>query len=277
MCELFAMSSRWPTSVGFSLERLARRGGDEGPHRDGWGVAYYADTDVTRLREPGAASESGLARFIERNGPSSDLVISHIRLATFGVPALRNTQPFARELGGRMHVFAHNGDLHGLHVAGGSRFRPLGETDSEVAFCKLLTVLQDLWSRADGAAPGLAQRLHAISGFAAQCRQWGTANFLYADGDALFVHADYRTPPGQDIRMPGLHVLERNCEEAVPDLSGSGVLLKSERQALVLVASVPLTEEAWRPLARGELLVIRQGEIAGDAASRGWKRQKSSN
>ena len=41
MCELFAMSSRVPASVGFSLEKLARHGGAEGPHRDGWGVAFY--------------------------------------------------------------------------------------------------------------------------------------------------------------------------------------------------------------------------------------------
>lgn len=69
MCELFAMCSRVPTSVGFSLQRLARRGGAEGPHRDGWGVAFYAERDALLLREPGAASESGLARYLEDHGP----------------------------------------------------------------------------------------------------------------------------------------------------------------------------------------------------------------
>ena len=50
MCELFALSSRIPTTVGFTLERLARRGGIEGPHRDGWGVAFYEGADVFLLR-----------------------------------------------------------------------------------------------------------------------------------------------------------------------------------------------------------------------------------
>lgn len=264
MCELFAMSSRRPTTVDFSIERLARRGGAEGPHRDGWGVAFYSGHDALLLREPGAASESALVRHIERHGPPSDLVISHIRLATMGEATLSNTQPFARELGGRVHVFAHNGDLPDIHrhraiVAG--RFQPLGQTDSELAFCNLLSRLAPLWDAARGEVPALARRLEIVSGFAGELRGCGTANLLYCDSDALFVHSHRRTPPGSHEVHPGLHVLERNCREAVPDLSGSGVVLRTVRQALTLIASVPLTDEAWRPLDEGELLVIQGGRI----------------
>ena len=67
MCELFAMSSKVPTTVGFTLEQLARQGGAEGPHRDGWGVALYEGNDVCLLREPQAASDSALVRFIEQH------------------------------------------------------------------------------------------------------------------------------------------------------------------------------------------------------------------
>lgn len=261
MCELFAMSSRWPTSVGFSLERLARRGGAEAPHRDGWGVAYYAGNDVSLMREPAPASESDLVRYIERCGPPSDLVISHIRLATTGKPLLHNTQPFARELGGQMHVFAHNGDLPGIAEPVG-RFRALGETDSERAFCALLEVLAPLWDAVDE-VPTLATRSRAIADFARQHRALGTCNFLYADGDALFLHADQRIPPGEQDAVPGLHVLERSCCETPPDLSGAGVSLPAVQQALVLVASAPLTDESWRPLDPGTLLVVRNGAIVG--------------
>jgi glutamine amidotransferase len=130
------MSSRLPTSVGFSLETLARRGGRDGPHKDGWGVAYFEGHDVFLLRESSPAAESGLVQFMERNGPPSKLVLSHIRLATRGEPALRNTQPFQRELGGRAHVFAHNGSLSGIKercCLETFRFTPIGETDSEFA------------------------------------------------------------------------------------------------------------------------------------------------
>lgn len=264
MCELFAMCSRSPTSVGFSLERLARRGGAEGPHRDGWGVAYYAGHDALLLREPGAASESSLARHIEQYGPPSDLVISHIRLATHGEPALHNTQPFVRELGGRTHVFAHNGDLDGLRPptgAAAARFRPVGDTDSELAFCSLLCRLAGLWDRKGEAAPELQARLDIVITFAAELRGLGIANFLYADGDVLFVHAHRRKLPGVPEVLPGLYVLERSCEEAVPDMSGSGVMLPPVQQALTLVASVPLTDEPWQALDEGEILAIGAGGI----------------
>jgi glutamine amidotransferase len=266
MCELLAMSSLLPTTVDFSIERLTRHGGAEGPHRDGWGVAFYAGRDVLLLREPAAASESPLVRYIESHGPPSERVLSHIRLATMGEPALQNTQPFQRELGGRAHVFAHNGDLPG--IAGDpsfrrrARFRPIGETDSEVAFCHLLARLEPVWDQAGGEVPPMADRLAVITEVARRLRELGPANFLYADGDTLFVHADRRTEPGSDTVLPGLYVLARSCQESVPDLSASGVILKTVQQALTLVASVPLTGEDWRPLARGEVLAIRSGGIA---------------
>ena len=264
MCELFAMSSRIPTSVSFSFERLARRGGHEGPHRDGWGVAFYEGREAFLLREPLAASESELVHFIERHGPPSELVISHIRLATHGERALRNTQPFTRELGGHNHVFAHNGDLGDIarqsdFVHG--RFRPVGDTDSEQAFCVLLNRLSVLWDGAGDRLPPLEDRIEIVAAFAAGLRPFGPANFLYADGDTLFVHAHRRTEANDVTVLPGLYVLERACREDMPHLSGSGVALTTVQQALTLVASVPLTDEPWRPLAEGEVLAIAEGRI----------------
>ena len=77
---------------------------------------------------------------VEAQGPSTTLAISHIRCATRWAVALSNTQPFARELAGRMHVFAHNGDLPGIERTGTlafDRYRPVGTTNSEHAFCAL--------------------------------------------------------------------------------------------------------------------------------------------
>jgi len=266
MCELLAISSRLPTTVGLSLEQLARRGGAEGPHRDGWGVAYYAGRDALLLREPGAASESHLVRHIEQHGPPSELVVSHIRLATRGERSLQNTQPFMRELGGHTHVFAHNGELDGMMPQPGdarARFQPVGDTDSELAFCRLLGRVTTLWMDSHEMLPTVEARLDLVAEFAAELRASGIANFLYADSDTLFIHAHRRTPPGTVEVQPGLYVLERCCRKAVPDLSGSGVTLTTVRQALTLVASVPLTGEAWRPLAEGEVLAIKGGRTVG--------------
>ena len=41
MCELLGMSANTPTDLCFSFTGLTRRGGGTGPHKDGWGVAFY--------------------------------------------------------------------------------------------------------------------------------------------------------------------------------------------------------------------------------------------
>lgn len=264
MCELFAMSSRYPTSVGFSLETLARRGGHDGPHKDGWGVAYFEDHDVFLLRESSPAAESGLVRFMEKNGPPSNLVLSHIRLATQGEPALRNTQPFQRELGGRAHVFAHNGNMPGIKekcCLDSQRFTPVGDTDSELAFCCLLERLGKLWDHSTDGAPSVDARLEIVANFAAWLRPLGAFNFVYSDGDALFVHSHRRTQSDGEIRPPGLHLLVRSSNEQAVDLSQSGIMLAPVAQELALVASVPLTDEPWEPIGEGEVIALTQGMV----------------
>jgi predicted glutamine amidotransferase len=91
-------------------------------------------------------------------------VIAHIRHATQGAVSLANTQPFVRELRGRVHVFAHNGAVGALPASargncGGGRFQPIGETDSEVAFCQFLGRLAELPDEPDEAATRKSQKL----------------------------------------------------------------------------------------------------------------------
>ncbi len=219
MCELFAMSSRYPTSVGFSLETLARRGGHDGPHKDGWGVAYFEDHDVFLLRESSPAAESGLVRFMEKNGSPSNLVLSHIRLAT------------------------------------------QGEADSEFAFCCLLERLESLWNQATESPPSVDARLEIVADFATWLRPLGPFNFVCSDGDTLFVHAHRRLQSDGDVRPPGLHLLVRSCNEQAVGLSVSGILLSPVAQELALVASVPLTDEPWEPVAEGEVIALTQGVV----------------
>ncbi len=265
VCELFAMSSRYPITVGFSLETLARRGGLNGPHKHGWGVAYFEQRDALLLREPSPASESDLVRFMEVNGPPSDLVLSHIRLATQGEPALCNTQPFQRELGGSAHVFAHNGNLLDVRAAcrlKTRRFTPVGDTDSELAFCCLLDRLGELWDRGNGKAPSVETRLGIVVEFAASLRSLGSFNFVYADGDTLFVHSHIRKQDDGIERPPGLHLLVRSSNTQAVDLTKSGVMLAPVAQEMALVASVPLTDdEPWEPIAPGEVIALKQGIV----------------
>jgi glutamine amidotransferase len=269
MCELFCLTSRYPTRATFSLETFARRGARGGTTIDGWGIALHDGRDVRLYKEPEPGGDSAWLAFVGQRHAASRLIISHIRRATMGGISLGNTQPFIRELGGRMHVFAHNGRLEGIearYTTAKKRFRPVGETDSEIAFCMLADRLSPLWNTAT--IPALDYRLEIISQFAEELRELGPANFLYSDGDALFAHGHRRIQVSGTIEPPGLWMLHRECAIDTDGLQGFGVTVEAsgEAQVITLLASVPLTDEGWRPLAEGELVVVRHGRVV---ASRG--------
>jgi glutamine amidotransferase len=240
-----------------------------GPHKDGWGIAWYDARDVRLVKEAFPAAGSACVRFIQANPFATPFAISHVRKATRGEVALRNCQPFIRELGGAWHSFAHNGDLPGIEGAAQLRagaFQPVGETDSEQAFCALLGRMRSLWLA--NRPPDLTARLTVIEAYAAELRGLGPANFLYCDGDALFAHADRRHQDDGTIRPPGLWRLSRHCE-AGGELSTTGLCIEARgaQQDVVLIASVPLTTEGWVPLPRGEVVVARLGVVHASASA----------
>lgn len=269
MCELLALSSSQPAQLTFSLHTLAARGGLLGRSHDGWGVAFYEGLDVALYREPRPAADSALVHLLETQGPATGLAISHIRHATQGQASLANTQPFSRELGGRTHIFAHNGDLTAIERSSTldrGAYRPVGQTDSELAFCVLLSRLTALWLGGD--PPPLESRLSVLTTFAAELRALGPANFLYADGDALFAHGDRRLQRSGRVEPPGLWIRQRRCTPGAASLDqGAGLAVRTDGTSVLWVASVPLTDGGWQPLDCGELLAIRDGVILAGAST----------
>ena len=269
MCELLGLSSLRSTRLALSFQTLAAHSGGASTTRDGWGVAFYQGNDVALFREPVAASDSHLVQFLRSQGPDTSLALSHIRHATRGTRSLANTQPFVRQLGGRTHVFAHNGDLPGVEGSVNLAFdhyRPVGTTDSEHAFCALLERLHALWHAAD-TPPPLAQRWSVISQFAADLRKLGPANFLYSDGEVLFAHGHRRIQADGQIAAPGLWLWACHCADPDEPVHASGVTVAPGFQEMVLLASVPLTDEQWRPLGEGELLAVSAGRLISSSGS----------
>jgi len=263
MCELLGVSSKVPATVRCGLNQLAAHSAS-GPHLDGWGIAYYAGTDVSTFRGETAAADDPRVRQLAARGLQTHLAVAHIRHATQGEVALRNTQPFTRQIDGRTHVFAHNGDLEGIDLLprmSGSVCRPAGETDSEVAFCFLLDKILRLWS-AGAEPPPLRDRVAALGDVAARLRELGPANFVYADGDALFAHGHRRKQAPRGIIMPpGLHVLSRSCTSDADDFDTQGLRISGDATCAVIVASVPLTDEPWEALEEGQLIAARGGRV----------------
>lgn len=256
MCELLGLSSRLPTTARQSLSVFAQHRGSA----EGWGVAFYDQRDVRLYKEPEAAAESDWLTLVRARQLPGSLMLAHIRHATQGRVSLANTQPFTRELAGRIHVFAHNGRLDGIedrHAGAWSRFAPIGETDSEVAFCILLERMAPLWQ---AGVPTVDARLAAFAAFCASMRMMGPANFLYSDGDALFAHSDRRMQAGGTIAPPGLWRLSRRCDR---DGSAPADGRNAGAQEVMLFASVPVSGDLWISLEEGEALAVRHGRLLG--------------
>jgi len=264
MCELFAMSSCHPATVTFTLKEFQRHGGSHNKNGDGWGVAIYEDGDARILRDTCAALDSSYFDFIRSHNHPSHCVISHIRQATVGGVQLRNTQPFVRELWGKLCCFAHNGDLEfNSELDGPLDYHCIGESDSELSFCRLLTRLKRA-SQQQGGPLSIDQRINVIRNFAREFKAKGTLNFFFSDGDYLYAHSHKRTQEDGIQRPPGLYLLQRLDHHHDHDHQQvKGLRIHSEKivPEMSLLASVPLTSEDWQPLDAGTLVVLRDGVL----------------
>lgn len=251
MCQLLGMNANTPTDVMFSFAGLATRA-DE--HKDGFGIAFFEDRGVRLFVDPAGARASPVAEMVKHYPIRSGNVVAHIRKATRGRVALENTHPFLRELWGRYWVFAHNGDLKGFAPRLHAAFRPVGDTDSELAFCWLMQEL----AKAHAGVPTVDELTRTLRELLAQPAAHGTFNVLLSNGQALWAHAS-----------TALHWLQRRhpfgaATLADADLRVDFAALTTPADRVAVVATEPLTcDEVWHPFAVGELAVFVGGERAG--------------
>jgi predicted glutamine amidotransferase len=250
MCQLLGMNANTPTDVMFSFAGLACRA-DE--HKDGFGIAFFEGRGLRHFIDNDSARSSPVAEMVKHYPIRSDNVIAHIRKATQGRVALENCHPFVRELWGRYWVFAHNGDLKDFAPRLHGAFRPVGNTDSERAFCWLMQEL----AKAHASVPSIAELSHTLRELLPVPAAHGTFNVLLSNGQALWAHCS-----------TALHSLERRhpfgaARLADEDLSVDFAALTTPNDRVAIVATEPLTDgEAWLPFAPGELRVFTAGEAA---------------
>jgi glutamine amidotransferase len=250
MCQLLGMNCNVPTDVMFSFAGFAERGGRTDHHGDGWGIAFFEDKGLRHFVDHQSAAESPVAALIRHYPIKSRNVISHIRKATQGEVTLENCHPFVRELWGRYWVFAHNGDLKDYAPRLHGSFHPVGDTDSERAFCWLLQEL----AKSHAGVPSVAELTLTLCELVPQVARHGTFNFLLSNGEALWAHASthlcyvVRQHPFGSATLRDEDLSVNFAEHAVP----------GDRVAVVV--TTPLTsDEAWTPLAPGELQVFVDG------------------
>jgi predicted glutamine amidotransferase len=254
MCELLAMNARKPATLSLSFRGFAKRGGQTAQHADGWGIAFYEDTGCRLFIDNLPACSSPLAHWVQNYPIKSQVVMAHIRKATQGGAGLSNCHPFQREWQRKVWSFSHNGHLLGFAPQLDGTYRPIGHTDSELAFCYLLQQLRQQF--ADDRMPeplALAQALHLI---ATDIAQFGNFNFLLTDGDLLFAYCTSK-----------LHYLQRQApfsevELVDEDFSIDLRKVNGQDDRMAIVATAPLTlNEAWQAFEAGTLKLFRSGQL----------------
>ncbi len=253
MCQLLGMNCNVPTDVMFSFAGFAERGGRTDHHGDGWGIAFFEDKGLRHFVDHQSAAVSPIAQLVRLYPIKSHNVISHIRKATQGAVQLQNCHPFVRELWGRYWVFAHNGDLQDYAPRLHGSFRPVGDTDSERAFCWLLQELAK--SHAD--VPPVHELTLTLRELVPQIARHGTFNFLLSNGEALWAHASTNLCYVMRQHPFGSATLRDE------DLSVDFAQHAASGDRVAVVVTTPLTtDERWTPIAPGELKVFVDG-VAG--------------
>lgn len=254
MCELLGIAASAPVDIAFSFSGFVLRGGQTGPHADGWGVSLFQDCFARTFLEEKPAYSSALTRFLHDNPIETHLAVAHIRKKTLGQAKLTNTHPFVRTFHGRHLVFAHNGTLLNIRKEPLHHDRPLGDTDSEHAFCWLLDQLRLIYP--SGYPDDAAVIGETMFRLCNQLGNDGILNCLIADGRFLFarcgdnLHHIVRRPP-----LGRANLVDRELEVNFAEvMRGTGTL--------AVVATAPLTrDETWVRATPGTLWVFENGEL----------------
>ena len=260
MCDLLGMSFNMPVSSKITLDLFQKRG-SENP--DGWGIAFYHEGLLQVVKEAGSAPNSVLFDFMEQYHQSRT-IITHVRRSTRGGRSYLNTHPFYRSLvHGSVryeYAFAHNGTLTTQHEIEPGGFEPLGETDSEQAFCY---VLETMARR--GLSDWNENEFHVMAGLLGRLNEGeNTLNCIFSDGQRLFCYSD-RNDHNNGLRFTRQSYPYKTVDLVSPEEKLGRIDIRSastkKQQTGYIISTRILDSETWTEFERGELIVFEQGEI----------------
>jgi predicted glutamine amidotransferase len=194
---------------------------------------FYEEGGVREFKDYLPSSESKIARFLRDYPIKSRTVISHIRQANVGRVRLENTHPFQRELWGSNWTFSHNGQLENSEALQCRRFQPVGSTDSERAFCWLMSEIINFF---DKEPPCHTQWPLFVSECCQKFNQKGIFNLLLSDGNALFTFCSSKLY--WIIRRPPFGIAHLSDEDISIDFSS----VTTENDIVTVIATQPLTD-----------------------------------
>ncbi|PMP86530.1 MAG: hypothetical protein C0174_01285 [Thermodesulfobium narugense] len=161
-----------------------------------------------------------------------------------------NKYPFYRGLEGKEYIFVHNGTLNDYESLKLKKFKPIGETDSEYAFCYLLSSIGkegiNIWM--EKSFDWLAEKLIEIN-------KYGNFNCIFSDGEFMFCFYDKNGYKG--LRFVQRKSLYDTCRLMDEDWEINLAEEKRPEETGYIVATRKLADEQWKDFEFGELIVFK--------------------
>lgn len=251
MCQLLGMNCNTPTDITFSFEGFRRRAGLTDHHTDGFGIAFFEGKGVRIFRDNRPGASSPMADLVSEFKIKSFNVISHIRKVTRGDINLENTHPFIRELWGENWVFAHNGTVEGVGVCEECHYQPIGSTDSEAAFCFIVSQLRERFNK----KPSEKEIFDAVVDITSEIAKKGVFNFIMSNGHWMIARCS-----------TNLHYVTRKApfSKALRDDDVEIDFSKytTENDKVTIIATQPLTKnEHWIKMKNGGYVFFKDGDL----------------
>lgn len=237
MCELFGFSSGKSCELNAYLKEFFSH---SVRHPHGWGLACVEGEEVSIEKESLEASKSNYLKERLSMPVSGEKVLAHIRYATIGNVEYQNCHPYVqRDGGGRRWILIHNGTIFDYPALEKYQKVQKGTSDSE----RILLYFMDKMNEREhllGRAATAEERFLLLDRLISDMSRGNKVNLILYDGELLYIHTNFKD---------SLHYLQK--------------------EGAVLVATTPLSEEAWQDVPFTQLLAFRDEKLVFEGTVHG--------
>lgn len=256
--EILGMSFDSPASPSITL--FGVEDGSKSP--GGWGFGWYPSDDPAGvvIKNPRAAKESVMRRVLrDWDRFRSSVFVCQLRGAAKRV-SQQDTLPFLNRYAGRHWLFAHIGHLARqaiteLPLGEDLFFEPVGRTDSEHAFCWILTQLRQSGARTLNKAGW--ENIHKLF---STLNQYGPSDFLLSDGHVTVAYRDNKG------RGESLYYCRRTPPHPVTLLHNDTLEIDfgdplDQNRTMLLICSKPMSDGTWNEIPPGQMIAAKLGKV----------------
>lgn len=239
MCELFGISMKQKIQVNALMRTFFSHAGK---HPHGWGMARFRQDTVFFEKQAVSAEKSARLHSCLERPIVEDTMMAHIRLATKGSVEYDNCHPFVgQDHSGRTWTLAHNGTIFESATLDPFYYVQEGQTDSERILCYIIDRVNR--RQAQRCKPLSAhERFGLLDEIICELAEDNKLNLLIYDGEYFYVHT--------------------NLQDS---------LYVSERREGAVFSTVPLDQEAWRPLPLMTLMAYQRGRLVFRGTHHGYE------